>query len=206
MVTDNPQFQANAFWASLGTSIGVTLALALLFSVIRPYHSVVYAPKLKHADDKHAPPPIGKGIFAWLSPVLKTHESQLVDKIGLDATIFLRFTKMCRNLFLVLSVIGCVIMIPVNVAEGNKDISKGLSAFATMTPLFIFGRALWSHVVCAWAFDIIVAYFLWHNYRGVRRLRRQYFHSPEYQLSMHARTLMVNPLARFNFATTYKSR
>jgi hypothetical protein len=129
-----------------------------------------------------------------VKPVLKTGEAQLVDKIGLDATIFLRFTKMCRNIFLTLGVIGCVVMIPVNIADSNKSITKGLSAFATMTPMYIFGKALWSHVVCAWAFDMIVAFFLWHNYKEVRRLRRQYFQSLDYQLSMHARTLMVSRL------------
>jgi hypothetical protein len=134
---------------------------------------------------------VGKGIFAWLTPVWKTKESDLVDRIGLDATVFLRFTRMCRNIFLVLSVFGCSIMIPVNIVEGEVSLSKGVSAFATMTPLFLFNKALWSHVACAWAFDVIVAYFLWRNYAAVRALRRQFFQSPEYQMSLHARTIMV---------------
>ncbi|WEW55134.1 hypothetical protein PRK78_000562 [Emydomyces testavorans] len=185
-------FQERAFWASLGTSLGVTLGLALLFSVFRPRNSVVYAPKLKHADRKHAPPPLGKGMFAWVVPIIKTKEDELVDKIGLDATVFLRFTRMCRNLFLVLSVIGCAIMIPVNIAESDHNISKGVSAFSTMTPMYVFShRALWGHIVCAWVFDAIVSYFLWHNYRAMRRLRRRYFQSKEFQQSLHARTVMI---------------
>ncbi|KAI9815257.1 MAG: hypothetical protein M1827_002737 [Pycnora praestabilis] len=166
---------------------------ALGFS--RPYNSVVYAPKLKHADDKHRPPPVGRGIFAWTTPLIKTHELELVYRAGLDATVFLRFTRMCRNLFLIMSVVGCGIMIPVNVASSDKAITGGLSAFATMTPMYIFGQALWAHVVCAWAFDIIIAYFLWRNYRAITRLRRQHFESPEYQASLHARTLMVTDIS-----------
>lgn len=188
------QFQANAFWASLGTSIGVTILIAILFSLLRPHHSVVYAPKLRHADDKHAPPPLGRGIFAWFTPVIKSQETQLVDKIGLDATIFLRFTRMCRNLFLVMSVIGCGVIIPTNIADSDHNISHGLSAFQVMTPMYMFGQALWSHVVCAWLFDIIIVHFLWRNYRAVTRLRRQYFESPEYQMSLHSRTLMVTDI------------
>jgi hypothetical protein len=171
--------------------LGVTLALALLFSLFRPRNSVVYAPKVKHADRKHAPPVVGKGIFAWLTPVWKTKESDLVDRIGLDATVFLRFTSMCRNIFLVLSVFGCSIMIPVNMAKGEISLSRGMSVFATMTPLYVFNRALWSHVACAWTFDVIVAFFMWRNYSAVRALRRQYFQSSEYQMSLHARTIMV---------------
>ena len=188
------QFQANAFWASLGTSLGATALLALVFSLFRPRHSVVYAPKIKHADAKHAPPPIEKGIFSWLKPVLKTKEEDLVDRIGLDATIFLRFTRMLRNLFLALSLIGLLITIPVNVSMSDDGIKQKGNKFLLLTPQFIFGNAWWSHVVCSWAFDIILIYFLWHNYRKVRQLRRAYFESPEYQLSLHARTLMVTDI------------
>lgn len=64
-----------------------------------------------------------------------------------------------------------------------------------MTPLNVFKpTAMWSQVVCAWVFDIIIAFFLWRNYRAVRTLRRQYFESSDYQRSLHARTLMVTDL------------
>ncbi|KAK2767784.1 Transmembrane protein 63C [Arachnomyces sp. PD_36] len=187
-------FQVNAVWVSLGTYIGITIVLALLFSLFRPRNSVVYAPKVKHADEKHTPPPIGKGLFAWVKPVIKTKEHELADMIGLDAVVFLRFAKMCRNIFLVLSVIGCLVMIPINISESDEWMTKGLSAFATMTPMYVFSQALWSHVACAWGFDIIVGYFLWRNYKAVTLLRKQYFQSSEYQRSLHARTLMITDI------------
>lgn len=187
-------FQVNAFWASLGTSLGITALLALLFSLFRPRHTLVYAPKLKHADQKHAPPPVGRGLFSWVKPVLRTREQDLVDRIGLDATVFLRFTEMCRNLFLALSVIGCAVMIPVNLSLSADDLTQSFSAFATMTPMYVSTEAIWSQVVCAWCFDVIVAYFLWRNYYGVRALRRRYFQSEEYQNSLHARTLMITDI------------
>lgn len=170
--------------------MGLTLLLALIFSLFRPRNSLVYAPKIKHADQKHAPPPLGKGLLAWLTPVIKTKESELVDCIGLDATVFLRFTRMCRNMFLTLSIIGCFVMIPINITQSKPP--PGINAFATMTPEYVSYRAMWSHVVCLWAFDAIVAYFLWRNYRVVSTLRRHYFESPEYQKSLHARTLLVS--------------
>lgn len=135
---------------------------------------------------------MGRGFFSWIRPVFRTKESQLVECIGLDATIFLRFTKMCRNIFVVLSIIGCLVMIPINITQsGHNDFTKTLSAFSTMTPLYVTTNAIWSQVVCAWVFDIIVAFFLWRNYKAVLALRRRYFESPDYQRSLHARTLMV---------------
>lgn len=136
---------------------------------------------------------MGKGVFSWIKPVWRAKESELVDCIGLDATIFMRFTKMCRNIFVILSVIGCVVMIPVNISQSNNnDFTKTLSAFTTMTPLYVTTNAIWSQVVCAWVFDIIIAFFLWRNYKAVLVLRRQFFASSDYQRSLHARSLMVS--------------
>ena len=186
--------QTNAVWASVGIYLPLTFLLAVVFSFIRPRHRLVYAPKSKHADEKHAPPPMGSGILAWIGPVSKAKENVLMEKIGMDAIVFLRFTRMLRNMFIALGLIGLCIMIPVNVTQG-AGISGG-SGFAVMTPLFIFGGGLWAQVVVAWATNIIVAYFLWHNYRRIHQLRRTYFESPDYQRSLHARTLLVQDLPK----------
>lgn len=114
-----------------------------------------------------------------------------MEKIGLDAVVFLRITRMLRNMFLILGFIGIAILIPVNVTQGNKSITHGLDAFAIMTPLFIFGQALWAQVVVAWLVDLVVIFFLWWNYRRIHKLRRAYLESPDYQKSLHARTLMI---------------
>jgi Uncharacterized integral membrane protein len=63
-----------------------------------------------------------------------------------------------------------------------------------MTPLYVNAKSIWSQVACAWAFDGIIAFFLWRNYRAVRTLRRQYYQSSDYQRSMHARTLMITDI------------
>ncbi|KAI9864416.1 MAG: Transmembrane protein 63C [Vezdaea acicularis] len=184
------ELQKNAFWASLGTSLGISAGLALLFSILRPHNTVVYAPKLKNADEKHAPPPLGKGLFAWVKPVFKIREAELVDKIGMDATIFLRFTRMLRNMFIIMAIIGCAVMIPTNVVSTKKT-GIPSDTWSSMTPLLVWGDAMWAHVVISYLFNIIVAYFLWRNYGTITRLRRQYFDSQIYQTSLHSRTLMI---------------
>ncbi|KAG9228739.1 hypothetical protein BJ875DRAFT_489578 [Amylocarpus encephaloides] len=192
---ENP-FQAslsqNSVIAGLGTSVGFTLLLAMGFSLLRPYNSLVYAPKLKIADDRHAPPPMGKGILAWVGPVLKTKEQDLIELIGLDATVFLRVLRMCRNIFLVLMVIACAILIPVNLSKGVKFKGTAQTSVSKVTPINTFGSANWGMVICTYLFDLVIAGFLWWNYRAILRLRRQYYDTPEYQASLHARTLMIN--------------
>lgn len=115
-----------------------------------------------------------------------------MDKVGLDAALFMRFTRMCRNMFLVLSVIGCGILIPVYLVSGG---GKG-GFLQGLTPLNTHGSAYWALVVCAYLFDIVICFFLWYNYRAVVRLRRAYFDSPEYQRSLHARTLLLTDIPK----------
>jgi hypothetical protein len=166
--------------------------LGLFFSILRPHHHAVYAPRLKRLNQSGKPlPPVGSGLFSWLSPVLKTNEDQIVAAIGLDATVFLRFTRMCRNMFLAMSLVGCGILIPVNVTGAAKTLAKNQSGFTLMSPLIVFGKPLWAQVICAWLFDVMVAFFLWINYRAVQKLRRSYFESREYLGRLHSRTLLV---------------
>lgn len=181
-------------YSAAAISLTVTGAIAIAFSFLRPYHQVIYAPKSKHADEKHAPPALGKAPWSWLIVVWKTTEDQLVEQIGMDATIFLRFLRMIRNLFLVLTVVGVAIVVPVNLSNYNSNAdTKGQKNAWLMriTPLGVWGGATWSQVALAWSFDIIIMGFLWWNYRKVLQLRRRYFESTEYQQSLHSRTLMM---------------
>ena len=197
-LTQPLQLQLKAVEASIGTSFGITLLIALVFCALRPYNAAVYAPRLRFADEKHAPPAIGRGPFAWFKPVISTKEQDLVDKVGLDAAVFIRFTKMCRNIFLILTVVGCGIIIPVTVVTGNaQKFSAGVSGDNVLlktTPQYMVGQIFWAFVGAAWVIDIIVCTFLWINYRAITRLRRTYFESRDYQSALHARTLMVTEI------------
>jgi calcium permeable stress-gated cation channel len=150
----------------------------------------VYAPKLKHADEKHAPPPIGKGLFAWVKPLWSTSEKDVIAHAGLDAAVFLRFTRMCRNIFCVLAIFGCAIVIPINWTQNSGNDSQ--KWFKRITPLEVWNSAQWVQVVFAYLVNATICGFLWWNYRKVLQLRRGYFDSEEYQYSLHARTLMVS--------------
>ena len=118
----------------------------------------------------------------------------MVEKLGMDAAVFLRFTQMLRNIFCVLGVIGVGIMIPVNVTTGVSGIRDKSNVFATMTPLYTFGSGLWAQVVVAYFVNITMIYFVWHNYRKVHVMRRKYFNSNEYQGSLSSRSVLIRHL------------
>ncbi|KAK5135202.1 hypothetical protein LTR08_005451 [Meristemomyces frigidus] len=190
------QIASYAVAASLAVSLGLSLAIAALFCFLRPHNKIVYAPRAMHADSKHAPPVADPGFFGWIPPLIRTKEQQMVDTVGLDAAIFMRFTRMLRNIFTALSIVGCGILIPVNLLASN-DSAKGAKWILKTTPQYMYGsEAFWAYVVAAYLFDAIILSFLWFNYRAVARLRRAYFDSPDYQRSLHARTLLVTDLPK----------
>lgn len=195
------QVSQDSVLIAVGTSLAFSSAIFLIFLLLRPFNTIVYAPRLRHTDEKHRPPPMGKSLFAWYRPVFKTNEDEYVEKIGLDATLFLRFARMCRNLFVVLAIVGCAIVIPVNVIKSvefqkNFDGANAKAAIFLMTPRDLFGDIFWAFVALAYIFDIIVCAFLWWTYRAVHRLRRKYLESPEYQNSLHSRSLMITDINR----------
>ena len=197
------QVQSDSVVIAIGTSLGITGAIFVAFLLLRPFNTIVYAPRLRHADEKHRPPPLDKSLFAWYKPVFKTNEDYYVDRIGLDATVFLRFGRMCRNMFITLAVFGCAIIVPVNIVYSIRQgrLSQNLGdesyrIFVMMTPQQLSGEVFWAHVVVAYLFDMIVCGFLWWTYRAVHRLRRNYMESLEYQNSLHARTLMITDVSK----------
>lgn len=198
--------QQDSVVIAIATALAISTAVFLIFLLLRPFNTIVYAPRLRHADDKHKPPPLSKGLFAWYKPVFKTNEDVYVHMIGLDATVFLRFARMCRNMFVVLAIVGCAMIIPINITktmeftkENNYENAK---AIFLMTPRALFGEIFWAFVAFAYVFNIIVCAFLWWTYRAVHRLRRKYLESAEYQNSLHARTLMITDINR-NFRSDH---
>ncbi|KAI5360783.1 Putative calcium-dependent channel, 7TM region phosphate [Septoria linicola] len=186
---------AESALASLVTSIVLTIVLGLLFCFLRPYNNVVYATRAKYADSKHQPPPINKGLLGWVKPVIQTKEQELVRTVGIDAAVFMRVCRMLRNIFTALAVIGCGIIIPVNlrVSANFKDVNF----LQRMTPQYLTGQQTnWAFIVVAWLFDIVICYFLWRNYRAITSMRRQYFDSEDYQRSLHARTLLLTDIPK----------
>lgn len=183
------QLQTSSIWASLASSLGITAATIILFSFFRPYHTVVYAPKLKHADESRAPPQLGRGPFAWVMPLWRTKETDLIRLAGMDAAVFMRFLDMCRDMFTIMAVAGCAILVPINYTKSIN--SDGVSWVLRLTPQNVWNNDQWGTVIVAWIINLTVMGFLWWNYRQVLRMRRTYFDSPEYQTSLHSRSLMV---------------
>ncbi|KAF2098753.1 hypothetical protein NA57DRAFT_66071 [Rhizodiscina lignyota] len=188
----NTQVQANSIYAALIWSFAVSAGLFVVFCFLRPRFGHIYAPRAKSADEKHAPQRLERQPLGWIRAIT-VKEPELVDKIGLDAVVFLRFLRMIRNIFIVVTIFGCAVIIPINLVGGHQ-VYKQYSNIATLlklTPQYIFGEKFWAFVACAYVFEAVICFFIWWNYRAVLRLRQAYFRSWDYTSSLHSRTLLL---------------
>ncbi|CCM03927.1 uncharacterized protein FIBRA_06079 [Fibroporia radiculosa] len=187
--------------AAVGTQVAlmsvVSLATIIAFNILRPRNKIIYEPKVKyHVGDKK-PPRISDSLFGWLPPLLHTKEPELVDKIGLDAAIYLRFLRMFRWMFTCIAFIACTVLLPADIVYNLRYVNKGQrDILSMMTIRNVQGTLLFVHVVVTYAITAIVMGFVWVNWRHVVRLRGEWFRSPEYMQSFYARTLMVSKVPR----------
>ncbi|KAH8929123.1 DUF221-domain-containing protein [Atractiella rhizophila] len=186
-----------SIWTQLGLTLALSIVTLLAFSLLRPTHRVVYAPKAKYSSDDKAPPVIGKGIFSWIPPLVNTKEDKLLDTIGLDAVTFLRFLRMGRWMFTLIAIATLGILVPIDIIYNVKNVdSSRRDFFTSITIKNVRGNALYGHVAAAYVVTIIVYFFLWRNYSKMLELRWRYFRSNEYQRMLSARSIIATQIPK----------
>ncbi|KAF9934010.1 hypothetical protein FBU30_003728 [Linnemannia zychae] len=197
---DVSKLQPAALAINLGTNIALSLITLGAFCWLRPKNGVIYARKYKASPEEKRAPKLEEGYFSWMRPVWSCPDEVLVQKIGLDAVVFIRFVRMCRQIFIALAVLGCGALIPINVIstirsykeDKNNQDSAPADKIALLTISGIQNYDwLWAHVAAMWVFSTIFGLAILHGYRSFLKLRIQYFESEEYQENMASRTLML---------------
>ncbi|EJD40396.1 DUF221-domain-containing protein [Auricularia subglabra TFB-10046 SS5] len=188
--------------SAVGTNCVIWAIVAFItiigFNILRPRHKVIYEPKVKyHVGEKQKPPKISDGFFSWLPPLIHTKEPELLDKIGLDATTFLRFLRLMRWLFLGISLLLVAMVVPVNIVYNLNNIpSKQRDVLSILTLRDVRGELLYIHVAAVYLITILTFGAVWWHWKEMVRLRISWFESDEYQKSFYARTLMIMDVPR----------
>ncbi|WVQ95300.1 hypothetical protein IAU59_002395 [Kwoniella sp. CBS 9459] len=196
---------------AVGSQVALMTAIScgtiLAFSFFRPREKKVYAPKIKYqlpepvdpSDDpdyEPPPPPISNGFFAWFSPVIRMKEEQMIANIGLDATTFLRFLRLLRNVFSCVSILGAILL-AINIAYNLKNVdSSDRNALSLLTIQNVRGSWMWPALGASYLINFIVMYFVWRNWQAMIQLRMRWFRSPAYQQKIYSRTLMVTQVRK----------
>ncbi|KAI9095569.1 hypothetical protein DFS34DRAFT_626429 [Phlyctochytrium arcticum] len=196
---------------AFGLQAAISLGLIAGFSFLRPRNKIVYEPRTKFAPEQKRPKPLKWYPTAWLRPTLFTDENMLMDKIGLDAVMFLRFLRFCFHFFAGICILGIPLCIfhyfapridpisstgdqaPNQRGNSTRTLSPELSAL-TMSNVRAKSSWFWLHASLVYVFSIYAYYLLFRLWQDWINFRRQYFLSQEFKEGYHNRTLLLTNL------------
>ncbi|KAF9976856.1 hypothetical protein BGZ73_007655 [Actinomortierella ambigua] len=194
----NQELQAAALGVNVGTNIALSLITLGAFCWLRPKNGVVYEKKYQVSPEEKRAPKLASGYFSWMGPVYNCPDEVLADKIGLDAVVFIRFIRMCRNIFIGLMILGCGALIPINIIISRRGLKPEDEEPDTIQLMTMSGvldpNWMWAHVGAMWLFSLILLGAIWWNYKRFLEFRIKYYESSEYQTNVASRTLMLASL------------
>ncbi|KAI8355079.1 hypothetical protein EDC96DRAFT_554205 [Choanephora cucurbitarum] len=187
----------------LCTSVG--FVCFLLFCFLRVRWTTIYSPRLRMR--KHAPEELPATLFGWIIPLLKTPNSVVMEKVGLDAVVMLQFLLMSVKLFGFCGFFGTVVLYPISRMGGNfangtlpEQPNNTLYSLSEQHQEFFATRLgtnfnahsvsfLWVYLFFTYLFVFATFYFTFLNYRDYVRIRREFLLRKARTLS--SRTLLI---------------
>ena len=166
---------ADALVASLSINAALALLFCTVFSILRPWCPAVYSPR---ASCDLPPPPLPRGIVAWLKPLLALEESSVFSTAGLDAVMYLRFVRMGFQLFAAATFVGCGGLAPLVLSAERPAPSEPNTNSTWLDQLSVSelpnaSTVLWGHVAFIYFFTALGLALLHRNYQGFAVLRWQ---------------------------------
>lgn len=193
-------------------NFGIHFAIACicLFSVsqLRPRNSLVYAKKEKYygAEEKFKrPPKLKPGLFRWLRDLAVVDDMKILQYIGPDALVALRFMKNAAKMFGWLALLGVVVVIPLYLVAGAVDnktewdtlkdsyngTEKAQLRLLTLQMVRRGSAFIWVPIIGSFVMTAIVLWYLYRMASETLAIRRAYLQSPEYLEAVHSRTLVL---------------
>ncbi|KAF8935717.1 hypothetical protein BGZ52_006342 [Haplosporangium bisporale] len=177
---------------AISTFLG--LAAFLMFCVLRTRWTTMFAPRTKL--QRHQPPVLSSTFFGWIFQLLRIPEAEVMDCVGLDAVMMLRFFNMAMKMFAIFLVPALMVIAPVNhysqkngiptIPDDGADDYYQPSNDDTEAVSFI---VVFTQFTFTWVFSILTLYTIWHTYEGYIAIRREYM--VKRAKSITNRTVMV---------------
>ncbi|KAL7157995.1 hypothetical protein ABFS83_02G113200 [Erythranthe nasuta] len=177
---------AESLLTSASINIGFALLILTLFSILRNSPSnapIYYARRLS----QHRRLSFLRRRFLpsveWIRLSLSVTEDEILDTSGLDVLIFIRLFKFGINFFLVCSVIGLLLLLPLNYIAGEGGPSRrshSMDAF-TISNIANGSHWLWVHFLCLHFVSCYGLYLLYKEYKDILVKRINQLHIMRHQ-------------------------
>ncbi|KAH6803448.1 Early-responsive to dehydration stress protein [Perilla frutescens var. frutescens] len=167
---------AESLLVSASVNIGFALLILSLFSILQKQPSnapIFFARRLS----QHRPVPLHRHFtvrrlvpsVAWIRVALSVTEEEILDTCGLDVLIFIRLFKFGMKFFLVCSLVGVLLLVPLNYVAGSGEQpghSHSMDSF-TISNISDGSDWLWVHCLCLYFISCYGLYLLYKEYEDI---------------------------------------
>ncbi|XP_072960896.1 CSC1-like protein At3g54510 isoform X1 [Typha angustifolia] len=167
--------------ASAAINLGLALVVLYLFSVLKkqPGNAPVYfARRIAAGEEVPVDRPFSlrrlRPSVSWIPAAFRLSEDEVLRRRGLDALVVLRLFKFGIRFFTVCSVVGLLILVPVNYTcqedPSSVKLSHSMDSF-TISSVRRGSNRLWVHFSCLCFISFYVMYLLHKEYKSILKLR-----------------------------------
>ncbi|KAF7150571.1 hypothetical protein RHSIM_Rhsim02G0105600 [Rhododendron simsii] len=184
----------------IGLAAAINILSAVIFLVLfailrlQPMNDRVYFPKwyLKGLRDS----PSRSGAFVrqfvnldfrsylrflnWMPEALKMPELELIDHAGLDSAVYLRIYLLGLKIFVPITLLAWIILVPVNwtnnMLDGDNVVFSSIDKLS-VSNIPLKSHRFWAHIIMAYIFTFWTCYVLRKEYETVASMRLHFLAS-----------------------------
>ncbi|KAF9374575.1 hypothetical protein CPB97_012018 [Podila verticillata] len=182
----------STFTSALLFNACVGLAIFIAFCIVRHWSRKIYQPRTYLVPAEVRAPVLPVGIFSWVTTSFKITDNDLLERIGLDAYMYLRFLRMSAVLFGGFTLIGIPILIPINVIGGVGGGGLGNMTIGNVAQPWRF----WFHLILTIVFSGASIGMLWREMHEYTRRRHAFLLSDKHAKTPQSTTILVTAIPK----------
>ncbi|KAL9188190.1 hypothetical protein ACHAXT_006568 [Thalassiosira profunda] len=207
-VEDVNYLRASSMSFATLTMMYIIMSVILLVFLSCFYHnqktSPLFVSPRRHRLPKLVPPPLPvDGAFNWVKVCLFMSDEEIINRVGFDSLIFLRFHRLALRCIVKMSVFSFLVILPLNFTGGGRAKANDVKGYIdsllftdflrfTMANVSSGSNRLWVHCFAAYLLTAIVVRELLIEYNAYSSIRHRYLLSKE----PHLRTVLVSNIPR----------
>ncbi|CAA3022413.1 CSC1 At3g54510 isoform X1 [Olea europaea subsp. europaea] len=173
---------AEGLLVSAAINIGLALLILTVFSILRkqPSNATIYYPRRlsqhhRLSFDRHLTLRRLLPSLEWIRRAYSVSEEEILDTCGLDVFVLIRIFKFGINFFVVCSLVGLLVLLPLNYIAGGRGASRPPHSmdYFTISNISKGSNWLWVHLLCLYLVSCYGSYLLYKEYDDISLKRLQ---------------------------------
>ncbi|KAF9278686.1 hypothetical protein BGZ68_008415 [Mortierella alpina] len=190
----NADGSIKAFTTALLFNLLIAIVVFVAFCIVRNWSKKIYQPKTYLVTEDIRSPELPPGVFSWITASFKVKDTELLQKVGLDAYMYLRFLRMNAMFFAGCVLLAIPIILPINIL-GEQGLN-GLPSMSIGNVSTSQGKRLWAHLVLTYIFCGAAIVLLWREMQEYTRRRHSYLLSEKHARMPQSTTILVTGIPK----------